>query len=78
MTQLNVNMTPEFEAALSRFMRMRGIRRKSDAIRIAIAEGVERGTGRPVECRFSDWLGAATREPLNQSPRFRSDDEIWG
>jgi hypothetical protein len=78
MTQLNVNMTPEFEAALSRFMRMRGIRKKSDAIRIAIAEGVERGPGRGAACRFSDWLGAATREPLNPSPRFRSDDEIWG
>lgn len=78
MTQLNVNMTPEFEAALSRFMRMRGIRKKSDAIRIAIAEGVERGAGRAGECRFSDWLGAANREPLNPSPRFPTDDEIWG
>jgi len=26
---------------------------------------------------FKSWVGLATREPCNPSPRFRSDSDLW-
>lgn len=46
MGQININVTPAFEAALVRLMRLRGIRSKSEAIREAVAESAERASGR--------------------------------
>jgi hypothetical protein len=77
MGQININMTPEFEAALERLMRLRGIRSKSEAIREAVAESADRAReAAPVE-DFSDWIGAALRAPLNPSPRFADEDDLW-
>ena len=77
MGQININVTPEFEAALVRLMRLRGIRSKSQAIREAVAESAERATcAAPVQ-DFSGWIGAALTAPLNPSPRFAGDDDLW-
>ena len=77
MAQLNLNMTPEFEEALRRFMRLRGIRAKSEAIRVAVREGVERSIGAVGRSSFAPWLGAAARAPENPKPRFASDSDLW-
>lgn len=77
MAQLNINLTREFEVALERFMRLRGLRTKSEAIRLAIQEGVERSLEGAGRSSFSSWLGAATRAAVNPHPRFTSDDELW-
>lgn len=77
MSQMNINMNPEFEEALHRFMRLRGIRTKSEAIRIAVQEGVERKISENGRRSFAAWLGAATRAPENPNPRFVSDDDLW-
>jgi hypothetical protein len=75
--QINLNVTPAFEAALGRLMRLRGLRTKSEAIREAVAEAAERARcAAPVQ-DFSDWIGAATLAPLNPSPRFVDHDELW-
>jgi hypothetical protein len=77
MGQININVTPEFEAALVRLMRLRGIRTKSEAIREAVAQSAERAKcAAPVE-DFSGWIGAALRAPLNPSPRFAGHDDLW-
>ena len=77
MGQININVTPAFEAALVRLMRLRGIRSKSEAIREAVAESADRSSGAaPVE-DFSPWVGAALRAPLNPSPRFAGHDDLW-
>ena len=42
MSQINVHLTAEFEQALAELMRLRQIKTKSDAIRAAVQEALER------------------------------------
>jgi len=76
MSQLNLNVTPEFERDLRRYMKQRSIKRKSDAIRQALREAVERaGSGSDYD--FRAWLGLGLKAPLRRKPRFQSEDELW-
>ena len=77
MAQLNINMTPDFETSLDRFMRLRGLHTKSEAVRLAIREGVERSLESVGQRSFRAWLGAATEAELNPEPRVASHDELW-
>ena len=77
MTQLNINLTQDFETSLKRFMRLRGIRTKSEAIRLAVQEGVERSLERAGRTSFREWLGAAVQADVNPHPRFASHDDLW-
>ncbi len=79
MSQLNIHLTEEFERRLSRLMRVRQIKTKSEAVRIAVAETLERslGSGTPAT-DFRSWIGLARQAPQNPPPRFRSDDDLWG
>jgi len=77
MAQLNVNLNTEFERDLSRLMRVRGIRTKSEAVRIAVHEAAERAGGRGPEKGFSSWIGLGKRQLENPTPSFRSDDDLW-
>jgi hypothetical protein len=78
MAQINLHVTPEFEQALGRLVRLRGLRSKSEAIRSAVLEALERETERGGTTDFRGWLGAARAVPLNPRPRFRSESELWG
>ncbi len=77
MAQLNINMTPQFEKALGRFMRIRRIKSKSEAVRVAVSEGLQRGIEENGVCDFADWLGLGLKAPQNPEPRFRSHDDLW-
>ncbi len=79
MSQLNIHLTQEFEHRLSRLMRVRQIKTKSEAVRIAVEETLERSleSGTPAT-DFHSWIGLACKAPLNPQPRFRSDDDLWG
>ncbi len=77
MGQININVTPEFEAALARLMRLRGIRSKSEAIREAVAESAERVTSAAPVADFSQWIGAALKAPLKRARRFATHDDLW-
>lgn len=77
MAQINLHVTPEFEQALRRLVRLRGLPSKSEAIRSAVLEALEREAERRPPTDFRGWLGAATAAPLNPSPRFSSEDELW-
>ncbi|HEX4965776.1 MAG TPA: hypothetical protein VF173_33510 [Thermoanaerobaculia bacterium] len=77
MPQLNIHLTPEFEEALSEYMKLRRVRTKSDAVRLAVREAVEREHRLRIVPDFSRWLGMAKRAPENPTPRFRSDDDLW-
>jgi hypothetical protein len=76
MKQLNLNVTPEFERDLRRFMKRKGITRKSDAIRRALHEAAA-----PIRAGadfdFHSWIGLALKAPLNPKPRFKSEDDLW-
>ena len=77
MSQINIHLTPEFEHALAEYMRLRRIRTKSDAVRMAVLEAVERERRRREAPDLSSWLGMAKRVPENPHPYFRSDADLW-
>jgi len=77
MAQLNMNVTPQFEKALSRYMRLRGFRTKSEAIRAAVREGLEAVITGGGNTHFKSWLGVGTTAPENPSPAFPDDDSLW-
>lgn len=73
---MNLHLTPEFERHLAQLMRLRKIPTKSEAIRIAVRESLERMAFRkPFD--FSRWAGAALKAAPNPKPRFQSDDDLW-
>jgi hypothetical protein len=76
MKQLNLNVTPEFERDLKLFMKQKGIKRKSDAIRSALHELAERARTKS-NCDFQSLLGIGLKAPLNPNPRFKTEDELW-
>ena len=71
--RLHLNVTPEFERDLRRFMKLRGISRKSDAIRAALHEALTLAG----EYDYRTWLGICLKPPLNPKPRFRTEDQLW-
>ncbi len=77
MAQFNINMTPDFERDLARFMRLRRVKTKSEAIRLAIREGVDRVLGAGHEVDFSEWIGLAQGRLPGRKERFKDDDELW-
>jgi Arc/MetJ-type ribon-helix-helix transcriptional regulator len=77
MSQINIHLTSELEQTLAEFMRLRQIKTKSDAIRSALQEALERERRRNETPDFSRWVGLGTKGPENPSPRFRSDDDLW-
>lgn len=77
MSQLNIHLTPDFEKKLSEYMRIRGIRTKSDAVRLAVQEAVEREQHLRKTPDFSRWIGLGRQAAENPNPRFRSDDDLW-
>jgi hypothetical protein len=77
MAQLNLNLTPAFERALARFMRVRRIKTKSEAVRVAVEEALAAATQRASAADYREWIGAGTRAPLNPKPRFRDHGSLW-
>ncbi len=77
MSQINLQVTPEFERDLRRFMKLRRLRNKSEAIRLAVKEALERSLGAARQVDYAQWLGAAKRAELNPNPRFHSHDDLW-
>ena len=77
MAQLNMHVSPAFERALSRYMRARGIRTKSEAIRRAVEDGLDRIRRSARSADFAEWIGLGSRAPQNPAPRFPSDDALW-
>lgn len=78
MSQLNIHVTVSFEKDLNKFMKLRHINTKSEAIRLAIKEGIQRAAAHVACANFTDWLGLATQVPTNKKAKFSSDDDLWG
>ncbi|MBI2083904.1 MAG: hypothetical protein HYT76_10125 [Deltaproteobacteria bacterium] len=58
-------------------MKKQGLKQKSEAIRRAVHEAVERLSRKKIEYNFKDILGIASQYPQNQHPKFQSEDELW-
>ena len=77
MAQLNLNLTPQFEKDLEKYMKHRGIKTKSDALRSALHEIVTLiATSKKSD--FSSWLGAGLKAEPRRDRKFKSEDDIWG
>jgi len=76
MKQINLNVTPEFERDLQRYMRSRSIGSKSAAIRQALREAAARSVASD-QYDFRGWLGLGLKAPLRRTRRFRTEDELW-
>lgn len=77
LSQLNIQMTPAFEKALARWMRLKGARTKSEAVRLAVEEGLERSLRSRRTADFHAWIGIGLGKLPNPTPRFASDDDLW-
>ncbi|MCP4660526.1 MAG: hypothetical protein GY856_34430 [bacterium] len=79
MAQLNIHLQPAFVEDLEKFMSLRGVRTKSEAVRIAVREGLDRLIRkRRSHPDFQQWKGRALRAAVNPRPRFQSDEDLWG
>jgi len=77
MSQININVTPEFEKNLKTYMKRKGISQKSEAVRRAVSDAVEKT---PPEKKAYDWdrlVGIGLKAPLNPNPRFTNEDDLW-
>lgn len=74
--QINIHVTPRFERALLRLMRARGLKNKSEAIRLAVEEAADRANA-GARTDFATWRGAGLAAPTSERPRFTSDDDLW-
>lgn len=77
MSQLNIHITASFEKDLNRFMRLKHINTKSEAIRVAIKEGIQHASKQVKTINFNDWLGLGNQVPTNKKVKFTSDDDLW-
>jgi hypothetical protein len=69
-------MTGQLEFDLQTLMKVRGIRTKSDAMRIAVQETARRGSVGDT-AQFGELAGAWLLAPLNAKPKFSFEDELW-
>ena len=77
MAQLNIHLTPRFEKALRTLMRRRGLKTKSEAVRLAVEEAVERTACDVAVCDFREWVGRGKQTAENPKPRFDGHDQLW-
>lgn len=77
MSQLNIHVTPSFEKDLNKYMKLKHIQTKSEAIRVAIKEGIQHATSQARTVDFSDWLGLGLQVSINKKKKFSSDNDLW-
>jgi len=76
MSQLNIHVTPAFARALKRLMRTRGIKNKSEAIRLAVDEALQRSARNP-PVDWKEQIGIANKFPDTPRDQWLSEDELW-
>ena len=77
MSQLNMQVTRQFQIELRRLMQARGIHSKSEAIRRAVSEALERTLSAEGRVDYLAWVGMAEACGQNPSPRFKTHDDLW-
>ncbi len=77
MKQMNLNVTPDFERDLRRYMKKRGIGHKSEAVRQAVREALEHLEAAAGATDFRLWLGFGLRAEQRTTRRFHDEDDLW-
>lgn len=77
MRQLNIHMTPALARDLTKFMKIRHIKTKAEAVRTAVKESLEHSSDRVEPIDFSTWIGIGTQIPTRKKPKFKTDKDLW-
>jgi metal-responsive CopG/Arc/MetJ family transcriptional regulator len=77
MSQLNINITPDFEKDLKRYMKKKGLKQKSQAIRSALRDASDLLEVKEMGEDYHAWLGVGLKVSPRSKPRFASDDDLW-
>ncbi len=78
MSQMNLQITPQFDEELTRYMRLRKLPSRSEAVRTAVHEALQASLGSARASDFGALIGFAATGPENPKRRFRDDDDLWG
>ena len=77
MSQINLQTSKEFLKDLKRFMELKGISTKSEAIRVAVREMVLRLEGQNKKTGLRGWLGMGLKATPRSHRKFPSEDSLW-
>lgn len=77
MAQLNMHLDATFERELAQLVKLRRAPSKSEAVRTAVREALERSKRRAKVADFRRLVGLAAAAPQNPAPRFQTDDDLW-
>lgn len=76
MPDLHIPLTPELEATLSEYMRLRQLSSRAEAVRLALLEAVGEQVKVP-KADLSLLYGLGLKGSENLTPKFLSDDDLW-
>lgn len=78
MSQLNLNIFPEFARELEEYMGLRGLSQKSAAIRLAVREALTNAQqNKQKKINFDSLIGEGISPGLKKNPKFKSEDDLW-
>lgn len=77
MAQINIHVTADFERDLKRLMRARKLDNKSEAIRLAVRESLQRLESEKRRADIRKLIGIARGDGENPNPRFTDEDQLW-
>lgn len=77
MAQMNINLSPEFQENLAAFMRLRGLHSKSEGVRVAVREALDRETARMPKVDWTRLIGWANQLPEGREAKSLDEDAIW-
>jgi len=76
MSQLNLHLTAEFERQLQKYMQIRGLHTKAEAIRATVKESLEYRLAHTTVTNFRSWIGRGLSSTPHKA-RFKYEDDIW-
>ena len=76
MKQFTIVETSNFAIDIKAIMAGMNLKKKSDAVRIAVSE-LAKKIGKKNKTDFHSWIGAGLKAPTNPNPKFKSNDELW-
>lgn len=77
MKQINLQTSKELERDIGDYMKLKGIAHKSEAIRQAVKESVERLRQARIATDFYSWIGLALSPAPPSRPSQKDEDELW-
>ena len=77
MSLFTINLTKDFLEDLKAYMRLKGLSKKSEAIRTALKEALIHSKASKRNFNYRSWVAKGLRAPLNSRSRFSGEDDLW-